>query len=91
MSTQVVDLTEEHIKHGKAMDCETCPMALALNEGTDITWYVNSRFAARGWHDGPWYYFDETIVNAIQCFDTYDEMSPMTLIIHHDDRTIEKL
>ncbi len=37
-TTMQITVTQEHINEGKRLDCEKCPIALALSEATGLSW-----------------------------------------------------
>jgi hypothetical protein len=54
----IINVTQKHIDEGTRNNCDTCPVALALNEATERTWIVGSdsaaykgNFAGFGWSD----------------------------------------
>lgn len=87
MNTQAVNVTAEHIERGLRGDCLNCPAALALQESTNEgVWEVGEYTACFNVRNA--YGLSPDLIRIIADFDTTGTMSPLTLIIDHDAKTI---
>lgn len=91
MNTQTVELTAEIIREGERGDCTGCPVALGLCEVVPGIWFVDA-FSAQ-WNSEDYCEYKEYEIapglgDDIAAFDSTGTMSPMTLIIDHDAKTI---
>lgn len=87
MNTQTVNVTAEHIAEGFANSWYGNPIAKALNAATGNEWTVGVTWAF-ALHVAGSYRVDNQLGNVIESFDTIGTMSPLTLIIDHDAKTI---
>lgn len=86
MNTQTVNVTAEIIERGRRRGGFTCPVGLALTEAVGPCW-VRSYGIKFDWLYKS-YQMSGDLSHAIETFDTTGTMSPMTLIIDHDAKTI---
>lgn len=54
MATVTINVTAEHIANGRRRKCGACPVALALNEATGLSWSVHDSYATVPSHEMLW-------------------------------------
>lgn len=87
-ATITFDVTQSHIDHGVRNDCTNCPIALALEQATQLPWMVSTKECKTR---GATYRTHPAAASFIRSFDRHGYAKPATFTIQRAVLAAEEL